>query len=182
MDKRLVVLVDAEDRELGTAGIEEAHQGEGKKHRALSVILYRRSGGKVEILHQKRSASKPVFADLWSNTCCTNMVPGDEYLPRAVTRLKEEMGIEIDQERLKLLYKFSYQVSDPKKPGWCENELDAVIVGEWSGDVAPNPDEASDHKWIELEELKKDIETNPGIYAPWHKMIINDPRFVEEVI
>ncbi len=187
MDKRLVVLVDDNDRELGTAEIVEAHQGEGKKHRALSVVLYRPTSSttslgvnnSVEILMQKRADSKPVFAGLWSNTCCTNMRPGDEYLTRAVTRLKEEMGIEINQEDLKLLYKFSYQVSDPVKPGWCENELDTVIVGEWSGNVVPNPEEASDYKWIKWEELKKDVLDNPEIYSPWHKMIISDTRLVD---
>ncbi len=180
--QRVVVLVDEQDKELGTADIYEAHQGQGLKHRALSVILYRRQDGNLELLHQKRAAAKPVFKNLWSNTCCTNMRPGDEYLPRAVSRLQEEMGIKIDQKDLRILYQFSYEAPDPALPGWCENELDTVIVGEWDGEVTPNPDEASDYKWIEWEELKRDIEENPEIYSPWHKMIINDPRFVEETL
>ena len=179
---RQVVLVDEQDRELGTADIFEAHQGKGLKHRALSVILYRRVNGKTELLHQKRAEAKPVFKLLWSNTCCTNLRPGDEYLPRGVSRLEEEMGIKIEEKDLRIVYKFSYEAQDKNQPGWCENELDTVIVGEWSGEMKINLEEVSDYKWIEWEELKKDIEQNPDVYSPWHKMIINDTRFVEEVL
>ncbi len=179
---RQVVLVDEQDRELGLADIFEAHKGKGIKHRALSVILYRHKDGKTELLHQKRAEAKPVFKDLWSNTCCTNLRPGDDYLPRAVSRLDEEMGIKIDQKDLRIIYRFSYEAQDTNQPGWCENELDTVIVGEFDGMITINPNEASDYKWIEWEELKKDIEQNLDVYSPWHKMIINDPRFVEEAI
>lgn len=179
---RQVVLVDEQDRELGLADIYEAHQGKGLKHRALSVILYRKVDGKTELLHQKRADAKPVFKGLWSNTCCTNLRQGDEYLPRAVSRLDEEMGVKINQQVLRIIYRFSYEVQDEHQSGWLENEVDTVIVGEWNGEIKLNPEEASDAKWIEWEELKRDIEKNPEVYSPWHKMIINDPRFVEEVI
>lgn len=176
---RQVVLVDEQDKELGLADIYEAHKGGGLKHRALSVILYRRVNGKLELLHQKRADSKPVFKNLWSNTCCTNLRPGDEYLPRAVSRLDEEMGIKIHQKDLRIIFRFSYEALDLFQPGWCENEVDTVMVGEWDGELKLNPEEASDYKWIEWGELKKDIEKNPDIYSPWHKMIINDSRFVD---
>lgn len=176
---RQVVLVDEQDREVGLADIYEAHQGKGLKHRALSVILYRKVNGKKELLHQKRSDAKPVFKGLWSNTCCTNLRPGDEYLPRAVSRLDEEMGIKIREEDLRILYRFSYEAEDIRRPGWLENEMDTVIVGEWNGEIFINLDETSDYKWIELEEVKKDIEKFPNTYSPWHEMIIKDPRFVE---
>lgn len=178
---RQVVLVDEQDREMGTADIYKAHQGNGLKHRALSVILYRKVNGKTELLHQKRAMAKPLFKDLWSNTMCTNLRPEDQYLPRAVSRLDEEMGIKIKPEDLRILYRFSYEAEDENQPGWLENEVDTVFVGEWNGEMRLNPAEASDAKWIEWDEMKKDIEKNPKTYSPWHKMIINDPRFVEEL-
>jgi isopentenyl-diphosphate delta-isomerase len=178
---RRVVLVDENDNEIGTEDILVAHQRPGKKHRALSVILYRKIDGKTELLMQKRSQNKPVFKGLWSNTCCTNLRPGDTYIKRAVSRLKEEMGIEIKPADLRVLYRFSYEAPDLTNPGWCENEVDTVIVGEWDGEMKLNPVEAEDAKWIEYEEMKADIEKHPDIYSPWHKLIINDPRFVEEI-
>lgn len=179
---RRVVLVNEGDNEIGTEDILIAHQGSGKKHRALSVILYQQVDGKTEILMQKRSGEKPVFRHLWSNTCCTNLRPGDTYIERAVSRLKEEMGIEIEPGDLRILYRFSYEAKDPNNPGWCENEVDTVIVGEWSGEMKLNPAEAEDAKWMELEEMRADMELNTDIYSPWHKLIINDPRFMEGVV
>jgi isopentenyl-diphosphate delta-isomerase len=183
---RRVVLVDQDDNELGVEDILIAHQGEGKKHRALSVILYRKIDGKTELLMQKRSHAKPVFGGLWSNTCCTNLRPGDTYIERAVSRLKEEMGIEVRPEDLRVLYRFSYEAPDHSASSgqvqWCENEVDTVIVGEWNGELRLNPEEAEDAKWVEYGEMKKDMEKNPDIYSPWHKIIINDPRFVGEVV
>jgi isopentenyl-diphosphate delta-isomerase len=183
---RRVVLVDQDDNELGVEDILIAHQGEGKKHRALSVILYRKIDGKTELLMQKRSQAKPVFKRLWSNTCCTNLRPGDTYIERAVSRLKEEMGIEVRPEDLRVLYRFSYEAPDHSASSgqvqWCENEVDTVIVGEWNGELRLNPEEAEDAKWVEYGEMKKDMEKNPDIYSPWHKIIINDPRFVGEVV
>ncbi len=194
-EERKVVLVDLDDNEVGVEDILVAHQGEGKKHRALSVILYRPTSSmttlgvkkSVEILMQKRSHAKPVFKGLWSNTCCTNLRPGDTYIERAVSRLNEEMGIEVRPEELRILYRFSYEAPDLTNPGWCENEVDTVIVGtsaslsagEFRCDL--NPEEAEDAKWMGYEEMKEDMEKNPDIYSPWHKLIINDPRFVEGV-
>lgn len=178
---RQVVLVDEQDRELGEAGIEVAHQGKGLKHRALSVMLYRKREGKVEWLLQKRAGTKPVFAHFWGNTCCTNLRPGDVYLPRAVSRLEEEMGIKVEEKDLRILYRFSYRADDPNRPGWCENELDTVVVGEWDGELKPNPEEVEDYKWIEWGELKQEVKNNREAYAPWLKMIVDDVRFRGEI-
>ncbi len=179
---RRVVLVDEQDNEMGDEDILVAHRGMGKKHRALSVILYRKMDGKTELLMQKRSQNKPVFKGLWSNTCCTNLRPGDTYIERAVSRLKEEMGIGLKIEDLRILYRFSYEAQDTTNPGWCENEVDTVIVGEWSGEMKLNPSEAEDAKWMELGDIKEDMEMNPDIYSPWHKLIISDPRFVKGIL
>ena len=179
--QRQVILVDEQDKELGSADIHTAHQEKGLKHRALSVILYRQKNEKMELLVQKRAEAKPVFKLLWSNTCCTNLRPGDEYLPRAVSRLEEEMGIKIAEKDLRVLYRFSYNTPDINRAGWCENELDTVLVGEWDGGVKVNPDEAADYRWMEWGELNADIEHNPNQYAPWYKMIVGDSRFGGEL-
>lgn len=172
---RKVVLVDLEDNEIGEAGLIEAHRDPGLKHRAFSLILYRKRESKIELLLQQRSAEKPVFPLFWTNTCCYNLVKGENYLTRAVSRVKEEMGIEVPTESLKQLYKFSYYAPDIE--GWCENELDMVIVGEWDGEISINPEEVADYKWIEIGDLERDMQTNPGIYSLWFKMIMSDSRF-----
>jgi isopentenyl-diphosphate Delta-isomerase len=184
---RKVVLVDEQDNELGVGSLVEAHQGRGQKHRAFSLVLYRPTSSatslgvnNVEILLQKRAQAKPVFPGLWANTCCYNLAPGEEYLSRAVSRVREEMGVEVDASVLQKLYQFSYYAPDPSTSSgqdlWCENELDQVIMGEWSGEVTPNPEEAEDYRWMGWNELKEDIKNNPEIYAPWWKMIVDDGK------
>jgi len=144
---RKVVLVDEEDRELGVAGLIEAHRGKGLRHRALSLFLYREVDELREWLVQKRAMVKPVFAGLWANTCCYNLAPREEYLSAAVKRVKEEMGAKIEGEILRVVGRFVYFADD--KDGWCENEVDTVIVGKWSGVVESNPEEVQDWRWIE---------------------------------
>jgi len=173
---RKVVLVDEQDNELGVGSLVESHQGEGQKHRAFSLVLYRKNEGKIEVLLQKRAKDKPVFAHYWANTCCYNMAPGEEYLSRAVSRVREEMGVEVEESALSKLYQFSYYAPDPNREGWCENELDQVIVGEWSGEVVPNPEEAEDYLWMEWEAIMREILNNPDEWAPWWKMIVADSR------
>ena len=172
---RRVVVVDDSDHEIRIVGLVEAHRDPGIQHRAFSLQLYRVVGVKKELLLQQRAAGKPVFPYYWANTCCYNLAPGEEYLSGAVRRVEEEMGIAVDQKILRELYKFTYYAPDVE--GWCENELDNVIVGEWSGELKLNPEEAMDSKWVEWGELNKDISENPDKYAPWFKMIVADPRF-----
>jgi len=172
---RKVVLVDEQDRELGVAGLIEAHRDPGIRHRAFSLQLYRVRGGKTELLLQQRTAGKPVFPYLWANTCCYNMAPGEKYIERAVTRTGEEMGVVIDKSTLRELYKFSYYAPDLE--GWCENELDTVIVGEWDGQVKLNPEEAMGFRWVEWGELNKEIKQDSDKFAPWFRIIVKDNRF-----
>ena len=183
---RKVVLVDGNDNEIGVAPLVEAHRGKGLKHRAFSLQLYRIKGDKFELLLQQRAANKPVFPYLWANTCCYNLAPGEQYLTSVVKRVKEEMGVVVEEEQLRVLYKFSYFARDIE--GWCENELDNVIVGEWSptssktslghdGELNLNPEETMDAQWVEWAEMNKDMTENPDKYAPWFKIIVSDPRF-----
>lgn len=172
---RKVVCVDELDNEIGTESLIKAHRDRGVKHRAFSLVLYRVRAGKKEILLQQRAVEKPVFVLLWTNTCCYNMAPGEIYLPRAAERAREEMGARVNQDVLRILYRLSYYAPDLE--GWCENELDTVIAGEWDGKVELNPAEAADYRWMSLGELEEDMRGNPEIYAPWFKMIVTDLRF-----
>jgi isopentenyl-diphosphate delta-isomerase len=183
---RKVVLVDEQDNELGIGGLVVAHRDPGLKHRAFSLQLYRKVNERTELLLQQRAGTKPVFPRYWANTCCYNMAPGEEYIDRATTRVDEELGVKVLPSALRIIYKFSYYAPDIE--GWCENEMDIVIVGEcppssltsegYEDFVKLNPEEAMSYKWIEFEELRREIKKNPEIYVPWFKMIVSDSRFV----
>ena len=73
MDMSRVILVDGNDREIGTAEKMEAHLDGGHLHRAFSVIVFSPAG---EIMLQKRAATKYHSQSQWTNTCCSHPAPG----------------------------------------------------------------------------------------------------------
>ena len=74
MSAERVILVDAEDRELGTAEKLDAHV-RGLLHRAVSVLLFDARG---RTLLQRRAAGKYHSAGRWANACCSHPRPGED--------------------------------------------------------------------------------------------------------
>lgn len=155
-----VTLVNANDEFVGSMDKVEAHRGEGKLHRAISVFLLNEQG---ELLIQQRSAKKIVGALQWANTCCGNVRPNETYLECAQRRLREELGIV--GVHLTPMTKFTYQVRCNEE--FSEHEIDSVFSGHYSGEVFPNPEEVAAIRWIDKKNMKirtKDIDTS---FAPW---------------
>lgn len=93
-EEPLVVLVDREDREIGLAPKTEAHQ-KALLHRAFSVFVF---NGVGELLLQQRSPDKYHSGGLWTNTCCSHPLPGEDIHDAAHRRLVEEMGMDCPLE------------------------------------------------------------------------------------
>lgn len=162
MEER-VVLVDREDREIGTMEKMAAH-AEGRLHRAISVFLFNEKG---EMLLQQRAFSKYHSGGLWTNACCSHPRPSEAPLAAAVRRLKEEMGI---ASELVKVCDFIYEAKLDK--GMTEHEFDHVFVGKFEGEPVLNPEEAADWKWIGIQELNEDIQKNPNAYTVWFKIVL----------
>ena len=153
-----VILVDQADRPVGRMEKQEAHR-KGLLHRAFSVFLL--DGSKLLI--QRRALDKYHCGGLWSNTCCSHPAPGEPVLLAAELRLDEELGIK--NARLRELDTFLYRAAFPN--GLAEHELDHVLLGEYSGPVQPDPMEIAQVRWIDLEELQRDLQAFPQWYTPW---------------
>lgn len=160
MDK--VILVDKDDSPVGLEEKIKAHLGQGMLHRAFSVFVF---NDKKELLLQQRASGKMLWPLYWTNTCCSHPKEGENYEEAGQRRLKEELGFTCP---LKFVGKFQYQA--PYKDVGSENELCSVLVGEYSGEVFPNKEEVESIKWVNFEELKKDVEENSGNYTPWLKL------------
>jgi len=163
-----VILVDAEDKEIGVLEKIAAHQS-GKLHRAFSIFVLREKRGIIEVLLQKRQNTKYHSAGLWSNTCCGHPRPEEGVLEAARRRLKEEMGI---SPRLKNIGNFQYHAELSR--GLSEHEIDHVFVGVIGDEIpAPNPHEIQATTWISLDQLTEDLELNPEKYTPWLQQALN---------
>ena len=174
MNTRPLILVDENDRPLGTATREDAHQSPGALHRAFSVYIFRKDG--QEILIQKRHADK-LFGGLWANSCCSHPREGDDIHVIAARRLREELGFTCV---LAPVATFVYQAEDPGHRG-AEHEHVTVFRGDVDNvTVAVDPTEVAEWKWIPVKELQEDMTKQPDKYAPWFHIglekILSDER------
>lgn len=162
-DNDPVILVDANDVAIGTAGKLDAHR-RGLKHRAISVLV-RNSAG--DMLLQRRSPEKYHSGLLWANACCSHPLPGESTVDAARRRLQQEMGIDCS---LTPLFNFDYRA--PVSGDLIENELVHVFGGTHDGKVAANPAEVSEWKWIGFDDLATDLREQPDNYAIWFRKYV----------
>jgi isopentenyl-diphosphate delta-isomerase len=174
-----VVLVDKHGDKVGLLEKYAAHRNPGFLHKAISVVLYRKSVDGVEVLLQKRSDKKPLWPLYWADTCSTHQLDGESDEACAVRRLQFEMGITIEEAKLKTLYAYQYRVD--YNDTLSEHELNSVVVGEYTGDYVLNMDEVKEAKWVKWDELTQAITIHPEQYAPWFVLIFKDKRFTNYI-
>jgi len=163
-----VILVDRQDRQMGTMEKMEAHR-QGLLHRAVSVFLFNSRG---ELMLQRRAMGKYHSAGLWTNTCCSHPYPGESAGEAARRRLREEMGIDTD---LEFSHTFIYKTE--LGSGLTEHELDHVFFGYYDGNPNPDPEEADQWKFVPMPELLADLSANPSRYTVWIRLILQDSQF-----
>jgi isopentenyl-diphosphate Delta-isomerase len=161
--EELMVLVDADDRVIGTEGKLAAHRS-GALHRAFSVIVWDRAGRQ---LVQKRARGKYHSGGLWTNACCGHPRPGEDVGEAALRRLEEEMGFACRLESLgTILYRAELD------GGMSEHELVHVFRGTYEGPVAPDPVEVEDYRWARLDDLRADIAKDPEAFSVWFRQYV----------
>lgn len=156
-----VILVDEADNEIGTEEKLKAHK-EGKLHRAFSIFVFNSEG---KLLLQQRALSKYHCPGLWANTCCSHPRPNETVEAAAHRRLVEEMGFDCP---LKEIFSFTYKAKFDN--GLMEHEFDHILLGRFDGTPKANPEEVESWKWVGIDELKQDINANPGRYAYWFRI------------
>ena len=160
--KEFVVLVDQNDQKLGLMEKQQAHVA-GLLHRAFSVFIFNSKG---ELMIQQRAANKYHSPTLWTNTCCSHPRDEETYEQAAHRRLQEEMGFDCQLE-----FKFSFIYKAHLENDLTEHELDHVFIGTFDDEPNLNPEEVMAYRWVELDDLKKDMKKNPQNYTAWFKII-----------
>lgn len=160
-----VVLVDENDNQLGLMEKQQAHVA-GLLHRAFSVFVFNSNG---ETLLQKRAEGKYHSPGLWTNTCCSHPREGETYKEAALRRVQEEMGFSCELEE-----KFHFIYRAKLDNNLYEHELDHVFTGIYDGEFQINEEEVGDFKWISMNELISDINSNPENYTVWFKIIFKE--------
>ncbi len=169
LDQELVILVDEQDNEIGTMEKLQAHK-EGKLHRAVSVFIF---NSKKELLLQKRAAGKYHSPGLWTNTCCTHPRQGEYVKQAANRRLMEEMQLSCPLHKA-----FTFVYNAKLDNGLTEHEFDHVFTGIADGKPKPDADEVEAYRYISVDMLDKELQTNPENFTEWFK-ICYDKYFFE---
>jgi len=158
-----LILVDAEDREIGTLSKGRCHDGEGILHRAFSLFLFDDQG---RVLIQQRAAGKRLWPLYWANSCCSHPRAGEDLAEATERRALEELGV---SPRLHFIYKFSYQAA--YKDLGSEHELCSVFVGHAeAGDIRPNPSEVADWRFVTGDEVEAMMDEPGARVTPWFRM------------
>ena len=165
-----VVLVNEQDEAIGTMEKMAAHRS-GMLHRAFSIFLFDAEG---RVLLQQRANGKYHSPGLWSNACCSHPRPGEDVLPAAERRLKEELGA-----TAKMNKRFSFTYHARFANDLEEHELDHVLFGAFSGELHPDPAEAKAVRWLSPEELSAEIAATPEAFTPW--LLICWPEVLEHM-
>lgn len=155
-----ILVVNENDEVVGLDTKENCHLGNGILHRAITIFII---SNKNEILLSKRSALKKLWPNFWDTSCSTHVCQDEAYEQAGERRLKEELGFSCE---LKFVSKFQYQAKFQNIGS--ENEICTLLIGNYTGDINPNPDEVSNYKWVSIEQLKNEI--NNADISPWLKI------------
>ncbi len=155
-----VVLVDEQNKEIGTSPKDQVHSDHTPLHRGFSLFLF---NSKKELLITRRAFTKKTFYGMWTNTVCGHPAPGESTLDAARRRLKEELHIE--GLEIKEIAPYRYRFTDMN--GIVENEICPILVA--FGEVKPkvNSKEVASWKWISWSDFISDTHLNPTSYSPW---------------
>lgn len=164
MKEENVILVTENDEPIGLMPKMEAHE-KAALHRAFSVFIL---NDKNQVMLQQRAGDKYHSPLLWTNTCCSHQREGESNIEAGNRRLYEEMGIKTE---LKELFSFIYKA--PFENGLTEHELDHVMIGYHNEEPSINKSEVESWKWVDIDQIKLDMEVNPDIYTVWFKIIFD---------
>jgi isopentenyl-diphosphate delta-isomerase len=121
------------------------------------------------ILLQRRALSKYHCGGLWANTCCSHPHWGEPPANGARRRLREELGLVMPLRACNVI-EYAADVTN----GLREHERVHVFCGEVDSPppIRRNPNEVLDTRWMDIEQMQRDVRLHPEIYAPWFRIYV----------
>ncbi len=167
-----VVLVNDKDENIGVSEKINTHI-EGYRHRAFSVFIFNNKG---QLLVQKRAKRKYHCGGLMTNSCCSHPRYKEGIIDAGKRRLQEELGFVCDLKEVDVVsYNFLFD------NGLTENEVDHILIGNYTGEVNINKDEVESYEYLDLDYLEEDTIKNKEKYTPWFLYIFkNIKNYIEK--
>ena len=173
------IIVDEDDNITGQDSKINCHLGDGKLHRAFSVLIFNSND---KLLIQQRADEKITFPSIWANSCCSHPLYQDREeegiegaKKAAIRKLEQELGINpnvIRTEDLNFITKMHYKARADEK--WIEHEVDYIFVIKIDVEINPNQNEIQNTKYVdekELNDLFSKANFNDVKVGPWFRLI-----------
>jgi isopentenyl-diphosphate Delta-isomerase len=159
----LVVLVDDDGRPIGTADKATVHGPRTPRHLAFSCYGFDEDG---RLLVTRRASDKITFPGVRTNTCCGHPAPGEPLEDAVRRRLRDELGLEVNNLRL-VLPDFAYRAS---AGGIEEHELCPVFTGTLVGEPRPRPAEVDSCEWWTWDRFVEAAADPASDVSPWARL------------
>ncbi|WP_402463185.1 isopentenyl-diphosphate Delta-isomerase [Isoptericola aurantiacus] len=156
-----VVTCDEAGNRLGTVPRAEVHTTDTPLHLAFSCYLL---DAEDRLLVTRRALVKRTWPGVWTNSFCGHLRWTESEPDSLVRHAEHELGAEVSDIQV-VLPEFRYRAVDAS--GVVENEICPVFVARVVGDVAPNPDEVSEHVWAPADRVRAAVEATPWAFSPW---------------
>ncbi len=154
--------MDDGGREICLGDKVECHRRPGRRHRALTCLLFDEQG---RLLFARRSPSKLTWPGYWDATVATHQAQKETDEAAAQRRVGDELRV--DPGDVTKVASICYYADYSDR--WCEREACAVLLARLAtraaSSVAPVCEEIDQLRWISLDELGPFIAAKP--VAPW---------------
>ena len=144
-------IVDHNDLVVGQATRQEVHKNSWL-HRSVHILVFNTQN---DLFLQKRALTKDENPGYWDSSAAGHVSSGEDYLTSAHRELKEELGI---SGSLKPFLKFRAS----QETFWEHMQSYTCITDET---IRINPQEISEGRFWNLEELKTEIQENPHMFT-----------------
>ncbi|WP_336629486.1 MULTISPECIES: isopentenyl-diphosphate Delta-isomerase [unclassified Microbacterium] len=160
-DVEMVVLLNAEGAQIGTAPKSTVHGADTRLHLAFSCHVFDPRG---RLLVTRRALTKAAWPGVWTNSFCGHPAPGEGLVAAVRRRAEHELGITLDSVEPVLPF-FRYRATDAT--GIVENEICPVYLAVTSDTPRPHPDEVVEHRWVDPDDLAESVRRTPWAFSPW---------------
>lgn len=161
-NQEYIILVNDQNKVLGTAPKLATHNAITPLHRGFSVFLFNSKG---KLLLQQRSKTKKTFPLVWSNSLCGHPMLNESSVQAAKRRMSYEIDID-DVEIFEIISDYKYKVS---MNNIYENEICPLLVCFTDKKPVVNKDEVENIRWIKWEDFLEEIEDKNKTYSLWSK-------------
>lgn len=155
-----IIVVDDENNEVESAYVEDIRRNNWN-YRCTHTWLFNNKG---EVLISKRPKTEIRYPSMWTSSCGGKVDAGESYKEAAKREMKEELGIEIEVHKIAdfVLEHKHYKV------------FHELFEGRAEGGFKVDKNEIEEIKWIEMEDLKKDVGKNPKKYVEPFKLAFKE--------